>query len=34
MKDYIDIGKFEINHLTTEEMISDIVTKPLQGNLF
>ena len=34
LKDYVDNGKFEIKHLTTENMIADILTKPLQGKLF
>ena len=34
LKDYIDDGKFEIKHLTTENMITNILTKPLQGKLF
>ena len=31
--DYIDNGKFDIKHLTNENMIADILTKLLQGKL-
>jgi hypothetical protein len=34
VKDRIDAGEVVIEHLATEEMIADIMTKPLQGDLF
>jgi len=34
LKDYIDNRNFEIKHLTTENMIPDILTKPLPRKLF
>ena len=34
LKDRQDRGEVEITYLKTEEMIADIMTKPLQGSLF
>ena len=34
MKEQIDNGEIVIKHTATEEMIADILTKPLQGRLF
>ena len=34
IKEKIDDGEIVIQHLPTTEMIADILTKPLQGNLF
>ncbi len=34
IKDRIDNGELELKYLPTKEMIADILTKPLQGELF
>lgn len=34
IKDRIEAGEIQLEHLPTTEMIADILTKPLQGNLF
>lgn len=34
IKDRIQAGEITLEHLPTSEMIADILTKPLQGNLF
>jgi hypothetical protein len=34
IKDRIDSGEIEIEHKGTSEMIADMLTKPLQGELF
>jgi hypothetical protein len=34
VKDRIDAGEIAIEYLPTEDMIADILTKPLQGDLF
>jgi ABC-type nitrate/sulfonate/bicarbonate transport system substrate-binding protein len=34
IKHYIDAGEIHLEYLPTEEMIADILTKPLQGSLF
>jgi len=34
LKDYIDSGNFEIKHLTTEDMIADVLTEPQQGKQY
>jgi hypothetical protein len=34
VKDRIDNGEVEIEHLGTADMIADLLTKPLQGDLF
>ena len=34
IKDRIDAGEVVVSHLSTTDMITDILTKPLQGNLF
>jgi hypothetical protein len=34
LKDRIDSGEIKIDYIQTEEMIADILTKPLQGKLF
>ena len=34
IKDKIDNGELELEYLPTEDMVADILTKPLQGNLF
>ena len=34
IKDRIDSGEVKLKYLPTEEMIADILTKPLQGALF
>jgi hypothetical protein len=34
MKDYIERKLIELAYLPTEEMVADILTKPLQGKLF
>ena len=34
IKDKVDRGDLEIRHAPTEEMWSDVLTKPLQGMLF
>jgi len=33
-KEFIENGKFQLEHCPTESMIADILTKPLQGALF
>ena len=33
-KEFIKSGKFRLEHCPTEDMIADILTKPLQGALF
>ena len=34
VKDRIDGGEVEVEYLATDNMIADIMTKPLQGSLF
>jgi hypothetical protein len=34
IKDRIDSGEIEVEHLGSESMVADILTKPLQGELF
>ena len=34
IKQYLDDGEFILIHCPTEQMIADILTKPLQGSLF
>jgi hypothetical protein len=34
IKDKIQSGDLELKYLPTEEMVADILTKPLQGELF
>ena len=34
IKDRIDMGELKVSYLPTEEMVADILTKPLQGDLF
>jgi hypothetical protein len=34
IKDRMDVGEVEIEYLPTEDMRADILTKPLQGDLF
>ena len=34
VKDRVDAGEIVIEYLPTEEMVADILTKPLQGDLF
>ena len=34
IKDRIDTGELELKYLATKDMIADILTKPLQGELF
>ena len=34
VKDRIDGGEVEVEYLATEDMVADIMTKPLQGSLF
>lgn len=34
IKDRIDAGEVVVSHVSTTEMIADVLTKPLQGNLF
>ena len=34
IKDKIDSGELELEYLPTEDMIADVLTKPLQGELF
>jgi hypothetical protein len=34
VKQFLDNGEFELQHCPTREMIADILTKPLQGELF
>jgi hypothetical protein len=34
IKDKIDNGELVVEHMPTEDMIADILTKPLQGELF
>jgi hypothetical protein len=34
VKQYLDNGEFKLMHCPTKEMIADILTKPLQGELF
>ena len=34
IKDRIDAGEIKLQYLPTEEMVADILTKPLQGELF
>ena len=34
IKQYIDSGEFEVTHCSTEMMVADILTKPLQGKQF
>jgi hypothetical protein len=34
VKDRVDAGELSISYLSTDEMIADVLTKPLQGTLF
>jgi hypothetical protein len=34
IKQYLDSGEFVLKHCTTDRMIADILTKPLQGDHF
>jgi len=34
VKDRVEAGEIKIEHMPTENMIADVLTKPLQGNLF
>ncbi len=34
VKQYLDNGEFRLEHCPTKEMVADILTKPLQGELF
>ena len=34
VKQYLDNGEFTLNYCPTEDMIADILTKPLQGSQF
>ena len=34
IKDRVGTGEIRIEHLSTTEMIADLLTKPLQGELF
>jgi len=34
VKQFLDTGEFQLEHCPTREMIADILTKPLQGELF
>ena len=34
VKQYLDNGEFTLSHCPTQEMIADILTKPLQGSQF
>ena len=34
VKDRVDTGEIVIEHLSTTEMVADLMTKPLQGDLF
>ena len=34
VKDRIDAGEIRVEHMPTGKMIADILTKPLQGDLF
>ena len=34
IKDRVDAGEVVVEHVSTTDMIADILTKPLQGNLF
>ena len=34
VKDRIDSGEIAVEHMPTGQMIADIMTKPLQGDLF
>ena len=34
VKDKIDAGEVQVEHLPTEDMIADLLTKPLQGQQF
>jgi hypothetical protein len=34
VKDRVDAGELLITYLSTDEMIADVLTKPLQGTLF
>ena len=33
-KDFIESGRFKLEYCKSNEMIADILTKPLQGELF
>ena len=33
-KQHIDKGEIEVQHIATEDQVADVLTKPLQGNLF
>lgn len=34
VKDRIESGEITVEHLSTTEMVADMMTKPLQGDLF
>jgi hypothetical protein len=34
VKDRIDAGEVVVEYLPTEQMVADVMTKPLQGTLF
>ena len=34
VKHYMDSNELKIEYLPTEEMVADVLTKPLQGDLF
>ena len=34
IKDQVRLGKIEVRYLKTTEMIADLLTKPVQGELF
>ena len=34
VKHYMDSDELKIEYLPTEEMVADVLTKPLQGDLF
>jgi hypothetical protein len=34
VKEYVDNGNLKVIHCSTEKMIADVLTKPLQGSLF
>jgi hypothetical protein len=34
LKDPVDNGEFEVDYISTDEMLADVLTKPLQGEKF